>query len=192
MATGRARDDDSDSNERDPRPVHVRVGDRLLGAAEQVVYAGIAVLLLVLSVALLVDAAGDVAGLFGDDAESVALELLDTLLLVFIVVELLSAVRTTIVKRELVAEPFLLAGIIASIKEIIVLSVKAAEVAGKGDVFRDQMIEIGVLGVLVLALGVTALLLRKKEREPEESGDGGDDSDDGGSRAGAGTASTTD
>jgi len=49
---------------------------------------------------------------------------------VFIIVELLSAVRVTVLKRELVAEPFLLVGIIASIKEIVVLSVKAADAIG--------------------------------------------------------------
>src|SRR3712207_333356 len=87
---------------------------------------------------------------------------------VFIVVELLFAVRTTLFKRELVAEPFLLVGIIASIKEIVVLSVKAAEQVGKGAVFDDQVKEIAVLGVLVLLLAIAAWLLRLKEREPDE------------------------
>lgn len=121
---------------------------------------------------LLVLAARSVGPLFAGDTSSVALEVLDTLLLVFIVVELLFAVRVTVAKRELLAEPFLLAGIIASIKEIIVLSVKAAEQIGEGAVFRDQMWEIGVLGVLVLLLGLTAFLLRRKEREPGEGDDG--------------------
>ena len=94
--------------------------------------------------------------------------ILDLLLLVFIVVELLYAVRTTVTKRELVAEPFLLVGIIASIKEIVVLSVKAAEDVGRGRIFDDQIKEIAVLGVLVLLLGGTALLMRRKEREPDE------------------------
>ena len=58
---------------------------------------------------------------------TMAAEVLDLLLLVFIVVELLYAVRTTLAERELVAEPFLLVGIIASIKEIVVLSVKAPD-----------------------------------------------------------------
>jgi uncharacterized membrane protein (DUF373 family) len=97
------------------------------------------------------------------------LELLDVLLLLFIVVELLYAVRTTIEKRELVAEPFLLVGILASIKEIVVLSVEAASAIGKGSQFDDRMIEIGVLGVLVLLLAAAALLLRRKEREPDEA-----------------------
>ncbi len=147
-----------------------RIGNRLIEIAETVVYAGIAVLLLIAAIAVLIFAARRVPHLFGDDADGVALELLDTLLLVFIVVELLFAVRTTIAKRELIAEPFLIVGIIASIKEIVVLAVRAAESASDQDpsTFHNQMLEIGVLGLLVLLLGITALLLRRKEREPGE------------------------
>src|SRR4029450_9835167 len=75
---------------------------------------------------------------------------------------------TTVEKRELVAEPFLLVGIIASIKEIVVLSVEAAGVLGEGDEFLDRGIGIGLLGVLVVLLGLTSYLLRRKEREPDE------------------------
>jgi len=153
-------------------PLHTRIGKLAIEVAETVVYVGIAILLSITAVGLLFLAARSVFPLFGKDASNVALELLDTLLLVFIVVELLFAVRVTIAKRELLAEPFLLAGIIASIKEIIVLSVKAAEQIGEGAVFRDQMWEIGVLGVLVLLLGLTAFLLRRKEREPGEGDKG--------------------
>jgi hypothetical protein len=81
---------------------------------------------------------------------------------------LLFAVRSTVEKRELLAEPFLLVGIIASIKEIVVLSVEAAKEVGNGAEFRDRITEIAVLGVLVLLLGVTSFLLRRKEREPDE------------------------
>ena len=105
------------------------------------------------------------------DAQDAVVDVLDTLLLLFIVVELLFAVRATLVNRELVAEPFLLVGIIASIKEIVVLSVKAAEDIGKGAQFLDQLRVIGVLGVLVFLLGATSWMLRRKEREPAE-GDG--------------------
>ncbi len=63
-------------------------------------------------------------------------------------------------------------GIIASLKEIVVLSVKAAEdIGSSGSKFSDQLWQIGVLGVVVLLLGATAWLLRIKEREPQE-GDG--------------------
>ena len=142
--------------------------DAALEAAENVVYLGIAVLLLVGSAVLLAVAAKDLAEVFDDFGTAPVVEALDTLLLLFILVELLSAVRITIAKRELVAEPFLLVGIIASIKEIVVLSVKAAESIGEGENFTDQLWEIAVLGVVVLLLGLTAWLLRIKEREPQE------------------------
>ena len=106
--------------------------------------------------------------MFNDFGTNPVVEALDTLLLLFILVELLSAVRITIAKRELVAEPFLLVGIIASIKEIVVLSVKAAESIGDGANFTDQLWQIAVLGVVVLLLGVTAWMLRIKDREPQE------------------------
>jgi uncharacterized membrane protein (DUF373 family) len=150
-----------------------RRADAALAAAEDAVYLGIASLLLLSAGVLLVVAADELLDIFDGFGPDPVVEVLDTLLLVFIVVELLSAVRVTIAKRELVAEPFLLVGIIASIKEIVVLSVKAAEDIGGGSTFRDQLWEIGVLGVVVLLLGVTAWLLRLKEREPAEA-EGGD------------------
>lgn len=166
--------DERDEGRKDGHPVprlH-RLGDRTLEVAENVVYIGIAAVLVATSLVLLVVAVGNLADLVRELEQAPAIEVLDALLLIFIVVELLYAVRTTIARRELVAEPFLLVGIIASIKEIVVLSVKAAESAGKGDVFVQQLAEIGVLGVLVLLLGITALLLRAKERQPEEGRSG--------------------
>ena len=90
---------------------------------------------------------------------------LDALLIVFILLELLAGVRATIVNRQLVAEPFLVAGIIASIKEIILLSLKAEPGASS---FDDSLQEIGLLGVLVLLLAVATFIVRRKEREPAE------------------------
>ncbi len=162
------KDGDKDSRDGQKTTMYTRILDRTIEISEAIVYVGIAIMLTITAIALLVLAVRNVLPLFGDDASNVALDVLDTLLLVFIVVELLFAVRATISQRELLAEPFLLAGIIASIKEIIVLSVKAAETVGQGSAFRDQMWEIGTLGVLVLLLAVAAFLLRRKEREPDE------------------------
>ena len=151
------------------RPRYARVGELVLTIAEDVIYVAIAALLVVLAVVVLGDSALTLLEVRELGVEEVALEALDALLLVFIVVELLFAVKRTLVKRELVAEPFLLVGIIASIKEIVVLSVRAADEAGDDRaLFADHLTEIAVLGVLVLLLGATAWLLRLKEREPDE------------------------
>ena len=64
------------------------------------------------------------------------------------------------------AEPFLIVGIIASIKAIVVASLEAGSLEGKA--FEDTILEIGVLGVVVLLLGLSEFLVRRKEREPEE------------------------
>jgi uncharacterized membrane protein (DUF373 family) len=163
-----ARQERHDVEDRTPPSGFGRAGTRTLEIAENVVYAGIAVLLIAGSLLLLVLAALKSFALLSDFSQAPLLEMLDVLLLVFIFVELLFAVRATVERRELVAEPFLIIGIIASIKEIVVLSVEAAGVVGRGDEFTHRLVEIGVLGVLVLLLGLTSWLLRRKEREPEE------------------------
>jgi uncharacterized membrane protein (DUF373 family) len=150
-------------------PRYVRIGNALLAITEDIIYVGIAVLLAVGAAVLLVSATVRMGDLGSDRAAGeVVLSVLDTLLLVFIVVELLFAVRVILGKREVVAEPFLIVGIIASIKEIIVLSVEAAGLLGQDEKFRHAMIEVAVLGVLVLLLAVAAILLRAKEQQPQE------------------------
>ncbi|WP_222192306.1 phosphate-starvation-inducible PsiE family protein [Modestobacter italicus] len=166
MATQRTRRDPEQQD--DERPGLGRFGTRALEVGENLVYAGIALFLVVSAFLLLVVAGKTTWGMVEDFSQTPVLELLDVLLLVFIVVELLFAVRTTVERRELIAEPFLLVGIIASIKEIVVLSVEAASALGKGPAFDDRITEIAVLGVLVVLLGATAWLLRRKEREPDE------------------------
>ncbi len=156
-----------DTEEEPPR--YVRVGNALLAVTEDVIYVGIAVVLAVGALALLVAAGRGMTHVGGDVATTeIVLEVLDTLLLVFIVVELLYAVRVILGKREVVAEPFLVVGIIASIKEIIVLSVEAADLIGKSQKFTHAIVEVGVLGALVLVLAAAAIMLRAKERQPEE------------------------
>jgi uncharacterized membrane protein (DUF373 family) len=130
------------------------------------IYITIAVILCAGSALLLGDAVYQLIDGLSDGVDEAAANTLDALLLTFIFVELLSAVRSTIRVRGLLAEPFLLVGIIASIKEIIVI---AGTEETHGDAFRESMIEIGVLGGLVLVLALAAFLLRLKERQPEEA-----------------------
>ena len=167
MSERSAREDDG----KNEPPRYVRIGNALLAITEDAIYVGIAAVLAVSAFALLISAARGLTEIADIGASEVVIEVLDRLLLVFIVVELLFAVRVILGKREVIAEPFLIVGIIASIKEIIVLSVKAADYVGKDDRFMHSIIEVGVLGVLVLVLATAAILLRAKEREPAEGKD---------------------
>lgn len=157
----------------DPPPLPVRVGNRLLLVVEDVVYVSIAVLLALAAVVVTVRSAGVLLDRSTRSGSDVMVDVLDSLLLVFIFVELLYAVRTTLKERQIVAEPFLIAGILASIKEIIVLSVRAAnEYIDKGPQFARAMVEVGLLGGLIVLLAAAAVLLRKKEKEPAENSSG--------------------
>jgi uncharacterized membrane protein (DUF373 family) len=94
---------------------------------------------------------------------------LDALLLTFIFVELFAAVRVTVRQQQLVAEPFFLVGIIASIKEIVLL-VGAEDLATDDwENFRNGLIEVGVLAGVIFLLTVCTLLARRRLREPTEA-----------------------
>ena len=167
-------DDTSESDEKSDG-----LTNRLLRMVEDVVYVVICLVLTGAALALLVKAGYDLATGVGaeEGLKTTTSEILDTLLLVFILVELLSAVRTTLVERQLLAEPFLLVGIIAVIKEIVVGSLKAKDLAGVDPAaFDDAMTEIGVLGGILLVLAIASYLLRRKEREPEEADEEGEGS----------------
>ncbi len=141
-----------------------RAGARFLHLSEDVLYLVVAVVLVAGAGVVLVDA---VYGLITelDEGTKAAIEhALDSLLLVFILIELLGAIRETVRKRQLVAEPFLLVGMIASIKEIVVVSAFAPD----GAEVRDTMLQVGVLGAVVVGLSVALLLLRQKEEHPAE------------------------
>ena len=146
------------------RPVN-----RALELAENGVYTLAGLLLIAGAVIVLGAIVYHLAADVGDGAESAVTEALDGLLLVFILLELLAAVRATMVEHKLVAEPFLVVGIIAAIKEIVVAAVDAKTKKGENSAaFDEAMVEIGVLGGIVLVLALSALLVRRKEREPEE------------------------
>jgi uncharacterized membrane protein (DUF373 family) len=139
--------------------------------AEQLIYAVSAVILVAGALALLADAIVGFVDHLGDDVIASSTELLSVLLLVFVFVELLGAVRVTMRERRLVAEPFLLVGIIASIKEIVVVAGAERPEEEGWQAFGEAMIEVGVLALVILVLAISALLLRRREREPaEESG----------------------
>lgn len=157
-------DEDVEEDEEDRQ----RLADRVLSFVEDAVYWSIAVVLAVGSVALLVAQFNTMLRLRNTPASTLMLEVLDGLLLLFIFVELLYAVRACLRSHEIVAEPFLIVGILAGIKEIVVLSVEAATLLEKGPEFSRAIVEIGVLGGVVLVLALSALILRVRRR------DGGD------------------
>ncbi|MGH9264427.1 MAG: phosphate-starvation-inducible PsiE family protein [Acidimicrobiales bacterium] len=148
--------------------------DRVLRIAENVVYSFAGVLLAGGAVIVLATATYHLATELGDGVEKSVTGALDGLLLVFILLELLAGVRATMKERKLVAEPFLIVGIIASIKEIVLLTLESKEIYATDDqAFENAMIEIGVLAGVILLIAMASYLVRRKEREPEEEEEAG-------------------
>jgi uncharacterized membrane protein (DUF373 family) len=143
--------------------------DRVAAGTETVLYALAGLVLAAGGFMLVGKAAYDfLTGAFDEGVLEAARLALDTLLLTFIFVELFSAVRLTLHEQRLVAEPFLLVGIIAAIKELVLLS-GAEDLRERGfEQFRNGMIEIGVVVGVVLVLSICTLLLRRSRREPSE------------------------
>ncbi len=148
-----------------------RFADRALGMLEDAVYWAIALLLVVGSVALVIAQFNTMLRLRNTPASTVMIEILDGLLLIFIFVELLYAVRSSLRSHEIVAEPFLIVGILAGIKEIVVLSVEAASLLDRGPDFSRAVVEIGVLGGVVLVLALAAFVLRERRRDTDDAGE---------------------
>jgi Phosphate-starvation-inducible E family len=105
----------------------------------------------------------------------VVLRVLDQLLVVLMLVEILHTVRISIRSHTLVTEPFLVVGLIASIRRILVITLEAATLtkAGKwtpegATIFHASMIELGLLGLLVFVLVYSITLLRRSPEKPEE------------------------
>jgi uncharacterized membrane protein (DUF373 family) len=108
-----------------------------------------------------------VRGLGHEPVVGLVLELLSGLLLVFIFTELVSTIRVVIARRKVIVEPFLIVGMVAAIRRLIVISAEAENLLGTAK-FRDLMLEIGLLAGTVLLLGATVFVLRIRRGEDDE------------------------
>ena len=96
---------------------------------------------------------------------------IDRLLFVFMLVEILHTVRVSFRTGVLVCEPFLIVGLIASIRRVLVITLKSsaasrggAVMAQSGTDLNSTMLELGVLGGLILIMVISIFMLRRSEQ----------------------------
>jgi uncharacterized membrane protein (DUF373 family) len=144
--------------------------DYYLGKTEIVIYSVLAVLLAVAAFVTIATAGRLLwVDLIHWTVAPQGLRVLNQLLIVLMLVEILHTVRISIRSHILVTEPFLVVGLIASIRRILVITLEAATLTKEGawateganGIFRYSMIELGLLGLLVLVLVVSITLLRR-------------------------------
>jgi phosphate starvation-inducible membrane PsiE len=139
---------------------------------EDIVYVGLGVLLAGIALVLLVDGALQFVRLFtaGDRLQPSVVELLDRILLILMIVEVMYTVQVSFREHALVPEPFLLVALIAATRRILVLTAEFAELADKGpDVFRNAMVELGILTAMILVLVASLLVLRRRPVQAERA-----------------------
>lgn len=145
---------------------------------EHAIYAALGVLLALTAVMALIDAAGmTLKAVTAVGAAAQLLDVVDRLLFLLMLVEILHTVRVSMRSGRLTCEPFLIVGLIASIRRVLVLTLQTAEQmhatewnAQKEALFRASMIELGVLAGLILVMVVSIFLLHRARDTGEPAG----------------------
>ena len=151
----------------------------LIHKVEQVVYMAVAALLVMAlflallgAASLLWDGARDFAG-----TEAIY-HIIDRLLFVLMLVEILHTVHASIRTGTLLCEPFLIVGLIACIRRVLVITLETSQITqpekwdmAKLPLFQSSMIELGVLAVLIAVLVGSIRLTRPTEDAQDEESD---------------------
>lgn len=141
----------------------------LLVAAERAVFSFVGVLFFIAAFALALRATGDLWALIAGPHEAIisaGTAFLDLMLLVLMMVELAYTVTVSLRGSVLSAEPFLIVGLIAVIRRILVITIGDVKpvngIAPAPIGIGAQPIELGILTGVVLVLVISIVLLRQR------------------------------
>jgi uncharacterized membrane protein (DUF373 family) len=149
---------------RDPSTLAERLSTlfrRALVGFESVLYGVVGLLLAAAAVFVLAGAVGAIVSAYSahKNAAEISLLVLDRVLLALIVAELLYTLHFVVRTHEIVAEPFLFIGLIAVVRRILIVAGRF-EQPEMGQVPTNLLLELGILGLLVLALAASIFLIR--------------------------------
>jgi len=106
--------------------------------------------------------------------ESAILRVIDRLLFVLMLIEIFHTVRVSIRSGNLTCEPFLIVGLIATIRRVLVITLQSSEVTQNTSAwsvqqearFRYSMLELGVLATLIVVMVISIWILRRAAAHP--------------------------
>ena len=124
---------------------------------------------LVIAIALIgADTVGLVAEGIKEGGIDAALLILDRVLLVFIIAELLYTLRLSLARTQLILEPFLIIGLVAVVRRVLVVTAQAERILSEGGNLEPILWELGVLAGLIISLAVALSLARRHGDGPRE------------------------
>jgi len=145
---------------------------KLLDRTENFVLTIIAIALVALAVLLL---GSSIVSLFyaavSGQIRDLAIDILGSILLVMMTMEIVYTVTLSLKTHSLKAEPFLIVGIIAAIRRMLLITAQSTQMYNS-EVFRDTLLELALLAVIILAMSAAIFMLRQKqekEEKPKES-----------------------
>lgn len=140
---------------------------RFLEWTEDGILYAISAVLIVAMVALLIAASLEFVGSVGGDLREGILRLLDSVLLVMMMVEILGTINVSLRQHTLVPDQFLIIGLIAAIRRMLVITAEQTDFLHEPETFRLVLWELALLGALVVVLAVAIYLLhRTRSDEP--------------------------
>jgi hypothetical protein len=136
---------------------------KLLGLSESVLLALTGIALVLIGVFLLYSSLHDLKDAVHQGTtqiENGSVEILNTVLLVMMIVEIVYTVAISLRSHTLDAEPFLIVGVIAGIRRMLVITATSTLVEAQPGQFRNTLVELGLLAATVIALAVAIAILR--------------------------------
>ena len=130
-----------------------------------IVLALLAILLLISSVQALVIAV--TGGVIRDQA----IEILDSVLLVMMTMEIVYTVTLSLESHTLLVEPFLIVGAIAAIRRMLVITAESTKIENQPALFQNTLLELGLLALTIIVIAGSIALLRRGQQKSLHEGE---------------------
>ena|SRR5664279_1950191 len=136
-----------------------------LERSERIVLTLIAVVLVVLAILLLAsNVIGMVQSIITGTISDQAIDILDGVLLVMMTMEIVYTVTLSLQSHKLIAEPFLVIGIIAAIRRTLVITAESTKLENSPELFRSTLLELALLSLIVAVMAASIYVMRRSNR----------------------------
>src|SRR4051812_38118488 len=141
---------------------------KLLGTSESVLLVLVGIALVLVAVLLFFSSLHDLNEAIHQgpaEIEHRAIQILNTVLLVMMTMEIVYTVAISLQSHVLNAEPFLIIGVIAGIRRMLVITATSTEIESQPGLFHNTLVELGLLAATVVALAFAIWILRYSSKK---------------------------
>ncbi len=136
-----------------------------LERSERIILTLIAAVLVALAVLLLLsNVVGMVQSVIAGQMNDKAIDILDGVLLVMMTMEIVYTVTLSLQSHKLVAEPFLVIGIIAAIRRTLVITAESTKIEHDAALFQSTLMELALLSLIVGVMATSIYIMRRSNK----------------------------